>query len=83
MKMVRARFEICFYRSYERTGLWKMEEKARKGQSSWPDQVEFEGGIFQSGYVTFKMSVRTTRRNFQTGGWTNEPGVQERDQGWK
>ena len=38
---------------------------------------------FQSGYVTFKMSVRITKRNFQTGGRTNEPGVQERDQGWK
>ena len=25
--------------------MWKMEDKARKSQSSWPDQVEFEGRI--------------------------------------
>ena len=80
--MVRVRFEICFQRSYERTGCgrWKRKPERVKvlGLIKWSLRDEF-----QSGYVTFKMSVRITKRNFQTGGRTNEPGVQERDQGWK
>lgn len=36
--------------------------------------MEFEGRTVLFGYVTSKMSIRIRNRNFQTGGWTYEPG---------
>ena len=59
--MVRVWFEICFHRSYERTrcGRWKIKPERVKvlGLIKWSLREEF-----QSGYVTFKMSVRITEK---------------------
>lgn len=63
-----------FLQNIQKNWMWKMEEKARKSKSSWPVQGEFEGRTVLSGYITSKMSVRNPKKNFQAGGWTNEPG---------